>query len=140
MEIKHLTPSPIGEDPSTQIFINNSSDNNVIIEKGLKNRNKAVCKKYLKQKNELKSFESIQQSILLALLNKYCEFTLELPTKLSTVTLNNPQLIKLTIGTEEINVKRLSESMYANSFIADIQKGIKEETCVRNYEKKKEYL
>ncbi|ELP91389.1 hypothetical protein EIN_154560 [Entamoeba invadens IP1] len=100
-------------------------------------RSKDKSKKYLNQKNDLKSFESIQQGVLLALLNTFCDFSLELPTKLSTVTLNNPRLVSLVIGDEEINVKRLSERMYADSFICEMQRGVKEETCVRTYEKKK---
>ena len=94
-------------------------------------------KQYLQSKNELRDFETIQQSILLALLNEHCEFTLELPSKLSTVTLTNPRIITITINDQQINLKKLSEQMYCQSYADDLQSGIKEETCVRMFEKKK---
>ncbi|KAL7717765.1 TATA-binding protein-associated phosphoprotein [Entamoeba marina] len=93
--------------------------------------------KHTLQKNELKNYECIQQALLLSLLNTKFGFSVEIPSKLSTVTLNMPKLTELNFGEDSINIKKFSEKQYLSYYINDINKGVKLNTATRSYEKRK---
>ncbi|KAL7721797.1 TATA-binding protein-associated phosphoprotein [Entamoeba marina] len=95
--------------------------------------------KHIKQnrkKKELKDFESIQLSIQLSLLNKYCSFVLQKPEKQSKVTLPFVKVLSV-IFEEEINVEQLAEQSSNYYLNKDKESGAKSNVLFRRFERNK---
>ncbi|ELP83945.1 hypothetical protein EIN_245450 [Entamoeba invadens IP1] len=93
--------------------------------------------RYTLKKREVRNLESYQQALLLALVNKFCGFTLEHPGKRSKVTASMPRLYSLQFPTETIEIKQLAQKYCEEVSNKEEKNGISKSTSLRRFEKNK---
>ena len=93
---------------------------------------------FFKCKNDYKEFYVVQQSVLLSLLNNYCDIILTHQKKQSVVTSSFPLLLTLQFENEEpIDIQDLADKMCRPLYQQELQSVNKRQTAVRRFEKNK---
>ena len=83
---------------------------------------------------KLRSYQVYQQSILLALLNRYFEITLQIPSKRSIVTRQFFKIEEIRNGNDVIKVEEYVEHRCKEKYEKDLLEGISEKTAKRRYD------
>ena len=92
----------------------------------------------LKASRDFRNSQSLQQSILLGLLNKYCSITISQPAKRSTVTDQFMRIISLNFGNgDEIKIDEYLKRRCIEQMQKDINEGVSEKTALRRYQNNK---
>ncbi|EDR27731.1 hypothetical protein EDI_104220 [Entamoeba dispar SAW760] len=86
---------------------------------------------------KLRNYQVYQQGILLALLNKHFEITLQIPTKRSVVTRQYFKINELRRGNDSIKVEEYVEQRCKEKYLQDLSNGIPEKTARRRYDTNK---
>ncbi|BFU23523.1 hypothetical protein EHI8A_076270 [Entamoeba histolytica HM-1:IMSS-B] len=92
----------------------------------------------LKASREFRNAQTIQQSILIGLLNKYCTITIGQPAKKSTVTQQFMRIISLDFGGNDIILMDdFLKGRCLEQMNQDISDGVSQKTAWRRYQNNK---
>ena len=110
-----------------------------IIDKSLSNESlESKRLPVLKASREFRNSQTLQQSILLGLLNKYCSITISQPAKKSTVTGQFMRIISINFGNgDEIQIDDFLKKRCIEQMQKDIYEGVSEKTALRRYQNNK---
>ncbi|KAL7720691.1 hypothetical protein QTN25_001917 [Entamoeba marina] len=93
--------------------------------------------KYVRNKRELRDYETFQQAILLGLLNQFCAITIKRPRKQTTVTTKNHVLVDLIFDKEKLEIAKLTEENCKPKYLSDIKAGMNVPAAFRRLDKNK---
>ena len=92
----------------------------------------------LEASREFRNSQTIQQSILLGLLNNYCSITISQPAKKSTVTGQFIRVLSLDFGNgDEIQIDEFLKKRCSEQMKKDIEDGVSQKTALRRYQNNK---
>ena len=92
----------------------------------------------LKASRDFRNSQTLQQSILLGLLNKYCSITISQPAKRSTVTGQFMRIVSIDFGDgDEIQIDEFLKKRCIEQMQKDISQGVSEKTALRRYQNNK---
>ncbi|KAL7714700.1 TATA-binding protein-associated phosphoprotein [Entamoeba marina] len=98
---------------------------------------KKCTERYVRNEKDMKDLECFQQSVLLALLNESCGFTIQRPFKQSISVKSKPEILKVHIGNEIIDLHKLAEEHCKHFLDKSRSEKIKEKTAQRRHFKNK---
>ena len=98
--------------------------------------------KYIKQKKDNQDYEMYQQVVLIGLINKYAEITLERPNKQTKVSISIPKILIISFNEiDSINISSFTEKQCKELCEKEVHDGLSQTTAMRRLEKnKKVYL
>ncbi|EDR27696.1 hypothetical protein EDI_163080 [Entamoeba dispar SAW760] len=93
--------------------------------------------KYIVNKRKLQNYETMQQALLIGLLNPFCQFIIKKPRKQTIVRHCMPKVKTIKINDEEIEVMKLADHFCRPLYEEECRKGMNKQTAFRRFEKNK---